>query len=172
MAWNRDSRPLTFLDVNVVGEAFLHHENRNVDKSGCISFKNRKYEVGLSLIGAQVAIADHRMAYETITVTYRDMKPFISKPLEIGEFCKKSPKVPEYLLPVEPETSRFLKGLEKKYKVNRSRQPLPSLLVPLKRRQTIMYEAFFEMKHTPFSRDIPSSELYESPYVNEVLGRL
>ncbi len=35
-----------------------------------------------------------------------------------------------------------------------------------------MYEAFFEMKHTPFSRDIPSSELYESPYVNEVLGRL
>ena len=118
MAWNRDSRPLIFLDVNVVAEAFLHHENRNVDKSGCISFKNRKYEVGLSLIGAEVAIAYDPMAYETITVTYRDMKPFIAKPLEIGEFCKKSPKIPEYLLPVEPETSRFLKGLEKKYKDN------------------------------------------------------
>lgn len=35
-----------------------------------------------------------------------------------------------------------------------------------------MYEAFFEMKHTPFSRNIPSEKLYESPYVNEVLGRL
>lgn len=35
-----------------------------------------------------------------------------------------------------------------------------------------MYEAFFEMKHTPFSRNIPSAKLYESPYVNEVLGRL
>ena len=35
-----------------------------------------------------------------------------------------------------------------------------------------MYEAFFEMKHTPFSRNIPSGKLYESPYVNEVLGRL
>lgn len=35
-----------------------------------------------------------------------------------------------------------------------------------------MYEAFFELKHTPFSRDIPSDQLYESPYVNEVLGRL
>lgn len=35
-----------------------------------------------------------------------------------------------------------------------------------------MYEAFFEMKNTPFSRNIPSEKLYESPYVNEVLGRL
>lgn len=35
-----------------------------------------------------------------------------------------------------------------------------------------MYEAFFEMNHTPFSRDIPSDSLYESSYVNEVLGRL
>ena len=35
-----------------------------------------------------------------------------------------------------------------------------------------MYEAFFEMTHTPFSRNIPSEKLYESPCVNEVLGRL
>lgn len=28
------------------------------------------------------------------------------------------------------------------------------------------------MKHTPFSRDIPTENLYESPYVYEVLGRL
>ena len=32
--WNRDSRPLTFLDVSVVAEAFLHHEERKVDKGG------------------------------------------------------------------------------------------------------------------------------------------
>ena len=30
--WNRDSRPLTFLDTTVVAEAFLHHEERLVDK--------------------------------------------------------------------------------------------------------------------------------------------
>jgi len=35
-----------------------------------------------------------------------------------------------------------------------------------------MYEAFFEMAHTPFVRNIPTGELYESPYVEEVLGRL
>lgn len=115
MEWNCDSRPLTFLDVNAVAEAFLHHEVRNVDKSGCISFKSKKYEVGLSLIGAKVEIAYDPMNCETITVTYRDMKPFEAKPLIIGEFCDPCPKVPEHLLPIEPETSRFLDGLEKKY---------------------------------------------------------
>lgn len=35
-----------------------------------------------------------------------------------------------------------------------------------------MYEEFFGMKHTPFSRDIPSNALYESPAMSENLGRL
>ena len=35
-----------------------------------------------------------------------------------------------------------------------------------------MYERFFEMKHTPFTRDIPPKKLYESPYVADALGRL
>lgn len=35
-----------------------------------------------------------------------------------------------------------------------------------------MYESFFEMEHTPFTRDIPPSQLYESPYVADAIGRL
>ncbi len=35
-----------------------------------------------------------------------------------------------------------------------------------------MYERFFEMKHTPFTRDIPPGKLYESPYLADALGRL
>ena len=35
-----------------------------------------------------------------------------------------------------------------------------------------MYEEFYEMKHTPFVRNIPSGLLYESPAVSDVLGRL
>ena len=42
--WNRDSRPLTFLDAAVVSEAFLHHEQRKVDKGVCISFRGKRYE--------------------------------------------------------------------------------------------------------------------------------
>lgn len=35
-----------------------------------------------------------------------------------------------------------------------------------------MYETFFEMQQTPFARDIPPSELYESPAMADALGRL
>lgn len=35
-----------------------------------------------------------------------------------------------------------------------------------------MYETFFEMEHTPFSRDVPPDALYESPYVTDAIGRL
>lgn len=35
-----------------------------------------------------------------------------------------------------------------------------------------MYETFFDMQHTPFARDLPPSELYESPAMADALGRL
>ena len=35
-----------------------------------------------------------------------------------------------------------------------------------------MYEAFFEMEHTPFARDVPADQLYASPYVADAIGRL
>ena len=34
-----------------------------------------------------------------------------------------------------------------------------------------MYEAFYEMKQTPFVRNIPSEELYESPAMAEAFAR-
>lgn len=122
MEWNRDSRTLTFLDVNTVAKAFLHHENRLVDKSGCISFKGKKYEVGLSLVGATVEISYDPMATDTITVTYRDLEPFPSKPLEIGEFCKSGPKLPAHMLPLEPTSSRLLDVLEEKHRNTKERE--------------------------------------------------
>lgn len=35
-----------------------------------------------------------------------------------------------------------------------------------------MFESFYEMQHTPFSRDIPTDELYPSIMLEEMLGRL
>lgn len=40
------------------------------------------------------------------------------------------------------------------------------------RRMQTMYETFFEMEHTPFTKDIPPELLYESPYVADAIGRL
>ncbi|MCD8130753.1 MAG: AAA family ATPase [Lachnospiraceae bacterium] len=35
-----------------------------------------------------------------------------------------------------------------------------------------MYEAFFEMENTPFTRDIPADRLYRSSRINDAVGRL
>ena len=35
-----------------------------------------------------------------------------------------------------------------------------------------MYEGFFEMEHTPFTRDIPVDRLYTSPQIEDAVGRL
>ncbi len=54
------------------------------------------------------------MAADVLTVHYRDMKPFDVNPLVIGEFCTgNKPKLPEHMLPVEPDNSRFLEAIEK-----------------------------------------------------------
>ena len=95
--WNRDSRPLTFLDASVVAEAFLHHEERLVDKGACISFRGKKFETRPALI-----------------VSYHGMEPFTARPLKIGAFCDKNPSLPVAMQPKETESFRLLNALEKK----------------------------------------------------------
>ncbi len=113
--WNRDSRALVFLDSKTVGEAFLHHEKRYVDKGGLISYKGRKYEAGASLIGAQVIIAFDPMDDRTITVYPKDSPSFTANPVQMSEYCAREIPVPASIAQ-EPVTSRFLDVLEKKHK--------------------------------------------------------
>ena len=112
--FNRDSVGLRFLDAGIVGEAFLHHESRIVDKAGCISFRGMKYETSVSLIGATVEIAYDPMKPEEVTVSYPGIPSFVAKPLQIGEYCAQKPEIPVSMLPVEPESSRFLAALRRK----------------------------------------------------------
>ena len=112
--FNRDSRPLKFLDAGTVGRAFLHHETREVDKGACISFNGAKYEVSTSLIGATVEIEFDPMDTETITVSYPGIESFKAHPVVIGEFCDPKPEIPQCMLPEPPEASRFLQGLARK----------------------------------------------------------
>ncbi len=122
MEWNRDSRPLTFIDAGTVGEAFMHHETREVDKGGCISFNGSLYEVSTSLIGAKVTVAYDPRCTDTITVTYPGVVPVTARRTKIGEFCDAKPEIPACMLPVEPTTSRMLDVLEKKHNENRVRR--------------------------------------------------
>ena len=113
--WNRDDRPLVFLDAAVVAEAFLHHEYRNVDKGGLISFKGKKYEAGINLVGHKVMVAFDPQNSNTITVYHKDVQPREIQPVEMGEWCAKTIPVPQ-AVQEPPATSRFLDVLEKKYK--------------------------------------------------------
>lgn len=111
--FNRDTRALTFLDVSKVAEAFLHHEERLVDKGACISFQGRKYETKPSLIGYKVEISYDPAAPEKITVTHPTTGSFTAEPLKIGSFCDRSPSLPASMMEKKPETSRYLDALEK-----------------------------------------------------------
>lgn len=112
--FNRDSRPLKFLDAGTVARAFLHHETREVDKGACISFNGIKYEVSTSLIGATVEIAYDPMNTDTLTVSYPGIESFDVHPVKIGEYCDPKPEIPQCMLPEPPESSRFLQGLARK----------------------------------------------------------
>ena len=113
--WNRDSRALKYLDAALVGEAFMHHENRKVNKGACISFRGKQYETKASLIGFTVEIAYDPASPEIITVHYPGIEPFKAVPLAIGEYCDQKLALPASVLSVEPETSRFLDALEKRH---------------------------------------------------------
>ena len=119
--WNRDSRPLKFLDTSVVAEAFLHHEERLVDKGACISFQGRKYETNPSLIGFKVEISYDPAAPELLTVHYPGMEPFTAKPLVMKPFCSKKDPLPVSMQAAEPKSSRMLDVLEKKSADSRQR---------------------------------------------------
>ena len=116
--WNRDSLPLTFLDAAVVSEAFLHHEQRKVDRGACISFRGKRYETKPSLIGHTVEISYDPAAPEQITISYQGMEPFTAVPLKIGPYCDKGPTLPVSMQEQTPTTSRFLDALEIHHKQN------------------------------------------------------
>ncbi len=116
--FNRDSRPLTYIDVSVVAEAFLHHEKRKVDKGACISFRGQRYETKPELIGHTVEISYDPSTPETVTVSYPGYPSFEARPLKIGSFCDKKPALPAEMQKKEAETSRLLDALEKKHEEN------------------------------------------------------
>ena len=114
--WNRDSRELIFIDTKVVGEAFMHHEDRTIDQAGCFSFDGHMYEASTALAGAEVEIAYDPLEKSVVTVHYRDMEPIHAKRVAIGAYAKKTPPIPAAMTDKVPETSRFLDALEKRYK--------------------------------------------------------
>jgi len=116
IAYKNSKVPLRFLPSDVIASAFMRCEIRKVDKSGCISFGGKKYEVGILFIGQTVNIVYDPSDTETITVEHeRSGTSIQAKELQIGAHTGPRPKLPKSMTQAIPETSRLLDEKEKRY---------------------------------------------------------
>ena len=125
-AYRSDSKALKYLDPDVVANAFLHCEERRVDKAGCISFEGRKYEVGVSFIGCKVEVIYDPADTSELTIEYPGHPAWQARELVIGARTGPRPKLPEHLAPQKAESSRLLQGAAKQHGERKTRQ-LPAV---------------------------------------------
>ena len=114
-AFRSDKKALRFIDPELLTNAFLHCETRKVDKSGCISFMDQKYEVGLSFIGRKVDVVYDPSDLEELTIEYEGYSPWKARKLVIGERAGKRPTLPPHLQAQEADSSRLLNAAEQKH---------------------------------------------------------
>lgn len=112
-AYRSDKKALKFLDPETIATAFLHCEERKVDKAGCISFQGEKYEVGLPFIGCKVDVVYDPVDISQLTIEYQGHPPWTAKRLVIGEKSEPRPKLPPHMQKQPAEASRLLAAAEK-----------------------------------------------------------
>ena len=116
LAYKSSKIPLRFLPAETVAKAFLRLEQRKVDKSGCISFGGKKYEVGVIYIGRTVDVVYDSADTSVLTVEDKHFNTsFRIKELVIGEHTGPRPKLPDFMTKAQPETSRLLDEKQKRY---------------------------------------------------------
>jgi len=116
MAYKSSRVPLRFLPAETVAKAFLCLEQRKVDKSGCISFRGKKYEAGVIYIGRTVDVVYDPADLSVLTVEDKHFNTsFQIKELVIGAHTGPRPTLPEYMMPTKPITSRLLDEKQKCY---------------------------------------------------------
>jgi len=122
-AYRSDKQALKFLNLEIITQAFLHCEERKVDKVGCISFQNQKYEVGLHFIGCTVSVVFDPADTSELMIEHEGHAPFKVRPLVIGEKSGKRPKLPEHMQPVPTESSRLLAAATEKNQKRKEDRP-------------------------------------------------
>ena len=116
IAFKSDSMPLRFVDQELLARAFLHCETRKADKSGCISFAGKKYDLGVKYAGRVVDVVFDPANTETLTIEAEGEMPFVARKVQVGEHVRPRPERPE--ADVKADHSRLLSAVTKKYKAN------------------------------------------------------
>lgn len=135
-AFRSDKKALRFISSEELIDAFLHCEARKVDKAGCISFQDKKYEVGISFVRCKVDVLYDPADVSKLTIEYQEYPPWKATELVIGEQTGKRPELPETLQKLPVDKSRLLRAAEKQRESRlrkTGRKPCPVLfsLYPL-----------------------------------------
>lgn len=133
IAYKSDSMPLRFIEQDLLARAFLHCETRKADKSGCISFGGKRYDLGVKYVGRVVDVVYDPANTNTLTIEVEGEMPFLVREVQIGEHVRPRPQRPE--ASVEVDHSRLLTAVTKKYKAN-----------TVERRRAISYSSEIEKK--------------------------
>ena len=91
-AFKCDSMPLNYPDEALLASAFLHCEPRKVNKSGCISFMGKDYDVGLLYAGQQVDVVYDPQNIAKVRIEAKGHEPFYAEPAKVGTRVGKKPK--------------------------------------------------------------------------------
>ena len=97
-----------------------------MDKSGCISFLGRRYEVGLAFLGATVDVIYDPADTTELTIEKEGHESFTVRELVIGERAGQRPKLPEHLGKPATDHSRLLSAAARQQTV-RQKENLPAV---------------------------------------------
>lgn len=120
-AFRADKRPLSFPPAELVREAFLHTIEREVDKTGCLSFQGKRYEAGMQYAGQKVEVLYDPAWTEEIEIHRQGQAPSRAKVLTIGENCGIRKELPGQMQLLAADGSRLLQGLNQQNITNRTR---------------------------------------------------
>ncbi|NJP38650.1 DDE-type integrase/transposase/recombinase [Alkalicoccus luteus] len=126
-AYRQESTPIRTISAEELAQAFLHTETRKVDKSGCISFQDTKYEVGITLLGCRVEITYDPQDTTTLTIDYPGYDSWTATKLTMTEQTGKRPSLPVHMTKEPAGSSRLLQGAKKQNEERRAQAKGPTV---------------------------------------------
>ena len=111
-AFKSDSMPLYYPDEAILASAFLHCETRKVNKSGCISFMGKDYDVGILYAGQTVDVVYDPQNIAKVRIEPKSHEPFYAEPAKVGTHVAKKPTRAESER-IQTDSSRLLDAVSK-----------------------------------------------------------
>jgi transposase InsO family protein len=81
-----DFAPLRFSSIEALKEAFLHEEERTVDKTGCLSLRSKLFDAGAEWRRKKVTVRFDPFNLEEVQLWWRGEQKKLIHPAQIGEY--------------------------------------------------------------------------------------